>query len=252
MEVHAHTHAHGKKTWKSYFWEFLMLFLAVFCGFLAENQREHLVEHKREKEFMSSMQSDLRTDTFNLNAMHQTFVDVNQHIDSLIILLKKVEPLNNNAARIYQHQVFINSFFKWIYTDRTINQLKNSGNFRLIRNKHISDLIINYDGFVTNFVGNMQDMYILPQWRNVNESSTDIFKSSVFRSFLKDGGWSNHSIQLPDKPYFLSEDKIKIQKFINLLEQYVVAIEWFNINTVSAVQKALQLDSAIQKKYSLK
>lgn len=37
MEVHHHTHpSHGKKTWKEYFWEFLMLFLAVFCGFLAE------------------------------------------------------------------------------------------------------------------------------------------------------------------------------------------------------------------------
>ncbi len=31
MEVHHHTHAaHGKKNLKSYFWEFLMLFLAVF------------------------------------------------------------------------------------------------------------------------------------------------------------------------------------------------------------------------------
>lgn len=37
MEVHHHAHhEHGKKNWKSYFWEFLMLFLAVFCGFLAE------------------------------------------------------------------------------------------------------------------------------------------------------------------------------------------------------------------------
>jgi hypothetical protein len=37
MEVHHHAHHdHGKKNWKSYFWEFLMLFLAVFCGFLAE------------------------------------------------------------------------------------------------------------------------------------------------------------------------------------------------------------------------
>jgi hypothetical protein len=29
-----------KKNWKSYFKEFFMLFLAVFCGFLAENYRE--------------------------------------------------------------------------------------------------------------------------------------------------------------------------------------------------------------------
>ena len=31
-----------KKNWKSYFKEFFMLFLAVFCGFLAENYRESL------------------------------------------------------------------------------------------------------------------------------------------------------------------------------------------------------------------
>ncbi|MEJ7674922.1 MAG: hypothetical protein WKF59_20040 [Chitinophagaceae bacterium] len=36
-----------KKTWKSYFWEFLMLFLAVFCGFLAEYQLEHKIEKDR-------------------------------------------------------------------------------------------------------------------------------------------------------------------------------------------------------------
>lgn len=46
MEVHHHTHhEHGKRNWKSYFWEFLMLFLAVFCGFLAEYQLEHTIEH---------------------------------------------------------------------------------------------------------------------------------------------------------------------------------------------------------------
>ncbi len=38
MEVHAHTHTaaesvslRGRKKWTHYFWEFLMLFLAVFC-----------------------------------------------------------------------------------------------------------------------------------------------------------------------------------------------------------------------------
>jgi hypothetical protein len=45
MEVHHHAHAsdpalhRGRKKWTHNFWEFLMLFLAVFCGFLAENQR---------------------------------------------------------------------------------------------------------------------------------------------------------------------------------------------------------------------
>ena len=62
MEVHAHTHT-ARKKWPHYFWEFLMLFLAVFCGFLAENQREHMIENKRENKFMASLIYDLRQDT---------------------------------------------------------------------------------------------------------------------------------------------------------------------------------------------
>ena len=62
MEVHHHAHTPRKK-WTHYFWEFLMLFLAVFCGFLAENQREHMVEHAREKQYMQSMLVDLAADT---------------------------------------------------------------------------------------------------------------------------------------------------------------------------------------------
>jgi hypothetical protein len=61
MEIHAHTHTERKK-WTHYLWEFLMLFLAVFCGFLAENQREHMVEHQREKEFIKSLIVDIQND----------------------------------------------------------------------------------------------------------------------------------------------------------------------------------------------
>ena len=48
MEVHHHAHT-ARKKWTHYFWEFLMLFLAVFCGFLAEYTLEHKIEKAREK-----------------------------------------------------------------------------------------------------------------------------------------------------------------------------------------------------------
>ena len=58
MEVHAHTHTPRKK-WTHYLWEFLMLFLAVTLGFLVENQREHYIENKREKQYVQSFYDDL-------------------------------------------------------------------------------------------------------------------------------------------------------------------------------------------------
>src|SRR5258706_15415868 len=67
METHAQHlhHAPGKKFWH-YFYEFLMLFLAVFCGFLAENFREHQVEKERGEEYIHSLYEDLKTDTMRL------------------------------------------------------------------------------------------------------------------------------------------------------------------------------------------
>ncbi len=62
MEVHSHTHTPRKK-WTHYIWEFFMLFLAVTLGFFVENQREHIVERKKEKEYVSSIIQDLRSDT---------------------------------------------------------------------------------------------------------------------------------------------------------------------------------------------
>lgn len=255
MEVHHHTHdpavPHHKKNWKSYFWEFLMLFLAVFCGFLAEWRLEHVIEHSREKEFMESMLTDIKTDSSNLANMKSRFVDVSVHIDSLIPLLKENETIENNATKVYKYQVYLNLYMKWTYSDRTIDQLKNSGNFRLIRKKNVSDAISKYDGYVRNFIDDMQKNLVQKQFQDIASTSNDIFKSSVFREYYKSGQFSPHEIKLPDAPYFLINDKTFLQKFINKLDQYAVSLEWFNVNIDDALKQNKQLDSLIRKEYNL-
>ena len=251
MEVHHHAHHEGKKNWKSYFWEFLMLFLAVFCGFLAEWQLEHVIEHSREKEFMESMIVDLKTDSSTLVVMKSSFGLVGTQIDSLKPLLTDNVHLDKNATEIYQHQVYLNLFRKWIYTDRTIDQLKNSGNFRLIRNKAVSNGISEYDGFIRNYIDDMQKALIQKQFQGISESGNDIFKSSVFREYFNNGHFSRHSVKLPDSPYFLTNDKIILQKFINKLNQYEVSIDWFRDNIERAVKLNISLDSLIKKEYHL-
>src|SRR5258705_10785338 len=95
MEVHAHTHSvepdshRGRKKWTHYLWEFLMLFLAVFCGFLAENIREHRVEQLRAKEFARSLVQDLQNDTTAIKIQKRSggiFIAV---ADSLLSLSKR-------------------------------------------------------------------------------------------------------------------------------------------------------------------
>src|SRR5436190_2708360 len=93
MEVHAHSHtapAHGgtgRKKWTHYLWEFLMLFLAVFCGFLAENFREHQVEKRREHQFIQSMIDDVKLDTTALKGILTRRFRRKEMFDSLSLLL---------------------------------------------------------------------------------------------------------------------------------------------------------------------
>ena len=67
MEVHQPHHPTHKKKWTGYLLEFVMLFLAVFLGFMAENKREHIVNTKKENRYMQSMVEDLQMDTAILN-----------------------------------------------------------------------------------------------------------------------------------------------------------------------------------------
>src|ERR1043166_1384565 len=225
MEVHPHTHTPRKK-FTHYLWEFLMLFLAVFCGFLAENWREHMVEHQRDKILIKSMLNDLRADTTSFGQMTRGISSYISHIDTLIALMKHNPDWNSPAREIYQQQVWIYLYYKAVYSDRTIDQLKNSGNFRLIRNAAVSDAIIQYDGFVKNFVIAMQDEAVLDQWKRVDNCGAGIFKSVVFREWMRawDSGTplDRRDVQLPPAPYFLSTDKKQIDTYLNLLNEYAV------------------------------
>jgi len=66
MEVHHHPEVE-KKGFKEYLLEGLMIFLAVFMGFVAENIRESITEHKRAAEFAQSYYEDIKKDTAEIS-----------------------------------------------------------------------------------------------------------------------------------------------------------------------------------------
>ena len=249
MEVHHHSHTPRKK-WTHYFWEFLMLFLAVFAGFMAENQREHFIEHQREKVLMKSMLNDLQADTTRFKSIYRGIEKMIGHIDSLVPYLSGSRDLNEHAELIYGHNLWVNLYYKLIYTDRTIQQLKNSGNFRLIRKSDVSDAIIEYDAFVRNNVIQMQDTYIWSEAEKLDKVRVQIFKSSVFRNWMR-AGYRNNIVQLPDPPYFLSTERSIVEMYVNQLGNYAVANEWFLRNLGGVIRRAEMLDSLIREKYRL-
>jgi len=142
MEVHAHTHT-ARKKWTHYFWEFLMLFLAVFCGFLAEYKLEHTIEHQREKKFAGLLHEDLKKDTSLLNRTIQMKEWCIIKIDSLLYYLSQPDP-EKNAAFVYYYAraLFMNMPFK--PNDATIQQLRSSGSLRYFSKPRLYNAISNY------------------------------------------------------------------------------------------------------------
>src|SRR4029078_11585028 len=100
MEVHHHAH-HESKKWTNYLWEFLMLFLAVFCGFLAENQREHMIENQREKKYMNSLIIDLKKNTADIKYVISYCIRKFQGMDTLTQLLNKDILSNDEEKELY-------------------------------------------------------------------------------------------------------------------------------------------------------
>jgi hypothetical protein len=146
MEVHHHSHTHdshkGRKKWTHYFWEFMMLFLAVFCGFLAENFREHKIEHKRAKQFAISLLNDLKDDTLALNTAINFGYQKMRSIDSLLPQLAL--PVGQwNDTLIYRYEGPAGRVRPFVHNSGTYDQMKSSGSLRYFE-QHLSDLLNQY------------------------------------------------------------------------------------------------------------
>ena len=135
MEVHAHTHTPRKK-WTHYFWEFLMLFLAVFAGFLAENQREHYIENQRAKALAKNLYKELYTDSVTVN---QCMVNRGLKEKECVYFIDYVKDsnLSNVSARFFP--AFTSALIQiqgiiFEPNDGILNQLRNSGELRYFKN----------------------------------------------------------------------------------------------------------------------
>ena len=157
MEVHHHTH-HPKR-WKEYFWEFFMLFMAVFCGFLAELQLEHYIEHQREKKYIERVYRDLKKDTAFYSEHKNNLSKTYQLMDSMVIQLhtgdyqKDPDLFYNMALRARGARYFE-------YYNTAFEQMKTSGNLRLIRNEQLIDSLVSYYYFLDKRVSVMDQRHL--------------------------------------------------------------------------------------------
>ena len=248
MEVHAHTHTERKK-WTHYFFDFLMLFLAVFAGFLAENWREHIVEQKREKEYIHSMIEDLKRDTTVLSLDNSTRKEAVVMYDSVITLLNKKNRSQFEQQRIYylaRMAIRLSPFP--ILNDRAYEQMKSSGNLRLVHNKEIADRITKYYFNTKEFSVNTDQTLLRLQ--SLIEYEGKVFDGVVFQEMTNIKSFE--IIQPTGNPALITEDKIILNE-LSVRIHYVLSILLYSQNFIIDLEaEATQLIDVLKKEYDLK
>ena len=247
MEVHAHTHT-ARKKWSHYFWEFLMLFLAVFCGFLAENQREHMVERQREKQYMKSLKEDIETDIKQIGRLQ---IELRNFISRLDSMAEDFNQFYSAGPSLITYEQISRSmgFSDFIYTDRTMQQLKNAGGMRLIRNLPVADSIVEYDAMIRrglvhqDLINNLYIPRLVDKINyaiNITETSklSAIDYSKADTNNLKEG-------------ILLTHDKTELIRLINEFRHYRFMIDLQLKYITYDTEMASRLRSFLKKEYHI-
>ena len=191
-----------------------MLFLAVFCGFLAEYKLEHTIEKSREKQYIRSLLKDLENDTLQFGKLITRLNRKIPYYDSGLLFLKNPSLYNYSLPYRFYIETTIERFYR--PANPTLEQLKGSGNLRLIHKQDIIDSIVFYDSRINGSYKNQTD-YVIEANKRLIRAIETVFDLDNFNRFMTDqyAGSSANDISDYDIKLF-TDDKKAIQNFYNI------------------------------------
>jgi len=248
METHPpHVHHTSEKKFSNYFYEFLMLFLAVFCGFLAENLREANVEKHREIQYIKSMIEDLKKDTGNISIAVKEFEVLSYSFDTVLnnfdrSVISFSQPWSNSFVRIIKK-----GYPDYYYTDRTLQQLKNSGGMRLIKNQIVSNQIVDYDDANKDFI--TEDGFLTFIQQKAFDTALRMWSFKRVEQKTHSTKWGQMNV--PEGDYWIIRDIESLEYLFNIISQFHRSETFQKTRLLEIQVQAVQLIETLNKEYKL-
>lgn len=229
-----------------------MIFLAVVTGFFAESLREHISDHSKEKEYLSSMYNELKYDTAQYRVQLDKIAKLNPIFDSCYENVKEAPKYNYTLIARWNTPVNeLGPGYK--PTLPTIGQLKSSGNLRLLEDKDILEKVLEYESFISgDYLGHYED--VKQASRQVYAIEDEVCDYTDFMQKLDSnmqnvtGKLSVESSELYNMPIVI-KDPAKL----NILANSFVNFKAFNYGYTTSLNKAMksatELLSLIDSKY---
>jgi hypothetical protein len=249
METHAH-HPHtvpGKK-WTHYLFEFFMLFLAVTLGFFVENLREGYIEHHREKQFIRSLVEDLKRDSSQIRVYMQFNENISKYCDSVQSCIANTN-IFENSNNFYNYSRELARYIRYNPTDRTIQQLKNGGNMRLIRNWVVSNAITEYDSRTKSLAE--IDQQLNGQIVRYREYLVEFLDLASYDKLNPAGSFMDNNLTTRGNPGYITADAKKAKIIYNQVFTLKAFLSGVQTSAETVAEEAKQLLILLQKEYNL-
>jgi len=195
------------------------------------------------------MIEDLKLDSAGLSADNNTRKEAVVMYDSVITLLNKKDRTQFDQQRIYylaRMALRLSPFPK--LNDRTYEQMKSSGNLRLIHETEFSDNITHYYFNIKEFSLNTDQTLLRLQ--SLIEIQGKVFDGAVFQQMID---IKNFEINQPTgNPALITEDKQTLNE-LSVRIHYALSILLYSQNFITELEnEASRLIETLKKEYHLK
>lgn len=225
-----------------------MLFLAVFCGFLAEYQLEHTIEHQRAKVYAANLYGELKQDTVNLNKAIEKINTVTGTLDTFCLLEVEKEIRQPTNGMLY----FYSAYCTWVNffssSNSTIEELKGSGNLRIMKNNIVKK--------ISGYSRSLQDLeneYQLtrPEFAKIEDLYFKIF-NGYYSRFLQERGIINRDSVFRLNTPLINEDPKLMKEFTGWLKfETDIYREQISNYILPLKKSATELIRLLKKEYRL-
>jgi hypothetical protein len=247
MEVHQHTHTPRKK-WFHYMWEFFMLFLAVFCGFLAESFREKMIIHEKEKHYIENLVEDIKKDTAEMSGILYAQGFLHQKMeDALSIPVSRLRNIQSQDSFFHHFFYFYSFVATFTQHDNTYTQLKNAGGFSVVHKKDVIDSI---SLFYTNYEHDVEhnSIYYIDYYNKIVQIAMQVMDMPEIPSDFNDPMFVN----MPDHVEFITQYNIPLLKQLYSAIRYDKGcLQYYMLQEKAYMIEAAKLLRFLNKKYHL-
>jgi len=223
-----------------------MVFLAVTLGFIAENIRENVSDHRKEMELIRSLVKDLRDDGAIIIDQLKVSKQRLLYSDSLIELVHQGN-VPDKTADFYYYGRMTARWTSFSNNSRSIDEMKNGGLFRVIRNNNVAASIMAYYAFIPQ-IKNYEDRQVIVD-NEYRKIAVQVFDPYIFNHMLNAADTID---RVSGNPFLLKAEKEILNNLAGWTHYTIAQHSAINKAKEQLLAKGEELIALIKKEYHLK